>query len=173
MFCKKGVLRKFAKFTGKHPYRSLFFNKVVGHRPATLLKKGLCYRYFPVNIAKFLRASFLTEHHRGCFWSSHSQIFLKIGVLKNFAILEPLSNKVAGLLSQNTEGGNFSILAETNTFFQVNLVSIAESRNGFCSGLLWKHELNLRSRHWSCSVKKDVLRKLAKFTENTCFKVSF
>ena len=28
MFCKKGVLRNFWKFTGKHLYQSLFFNKV-------------------------------------------------------------------------------------------------------------------------------------------------
>ena len=27
VFCKKGVLRNFAKFTGKHLYQSLFFNK--------------------------------------------------------------------------------------------------------------------------------------------------
>ena len=30
VFCKKGVLKNFAKFTGKHLYRSLFFNKVGG-----------------------------------------------------------------------------------------------------------------------------------------------
>ena len=36
---KKGVLRNFAKFTGKHLCQSLFFNKVAGLRPATLLKK--------------------------------------------------------------------------------------------------------------------------------------
>ena len=29
MFCKKGVLRNFAKFTGKHKCQILFFNKVV------------------------------------------------------------------------------------------------------------------------------------------------
>ena len=28
VFCKKIVLRNFAKFTGKHLYHSLFFNKV-------------------------------------------------------------------------------------------------------------------------------------------------
>ena len=28
MFCKKGILRNFAKFTGKHLCQSLFFNKV-------------------------------------------------------------------------------------------------------------------------------------------------
>ena len=33
-----------------------------GLRPATLLKKRLWHRCFPVNIAKFLRTSFLTGH---------------------------------------------------------------------------------------------------------------
>ena len=54
VFCKKGALRNFAKFTGKHLCQSLFFNKVAGLRPATLLKKRLWHRYFPVNFAKFL-----------------------------------------------------------------------------------------------------------------------
>ena len=30
MFYKKNVVKNFVKFTGKHLYRSLFFNKVVG-----------------------------------------------------------------------------------------------------------------------------------------------
>ena len=38
---RKGVLRNFAKFTGKHLCQSLFFNKAAGLRPATLLKKRL------------------------------------------------------------------------------------------------------------------------------------
>ena len=62
VFCKKGVLRNFAKFTGKHLCQSLFFNKVAGLRPATLLKKRLWHRCFPINFAKFLRTPFLTEH---------------------------------------------------------------------------------------------------------------
>ena len=53
VFCKNGVLRNFAKFTGKHLYQSLFFNK--GLRPVTLLKKRLWHRYFPVSFAKLLR----------------------------------------------------------------------------------------------------------------------
>ena len=36
---KKGVLKNFTKFTGKHLCQSLFFNKVAGLRPATLLKR--------------------------------------------------------------------------------------------------------------------------------------
>ena len=43
----KGVLRNFAKFTGKRLCQSLFFNKVVGLRSANLLKKRLRYRCFP------------------------------------------------------------------------------------------------------------------------------
>ena len=41
VFCKKIVLRNFAKFTGKHLCQSLFFNKVADLRPATLFKKRL------------------------------------------------------------------------------------------------------------------------------------
>ena len=42
LFCKKGVLKNFAKFAGKDLCQSLFFNKVASLRPATLLKKRLC-----------------------------------------------------------------------------------------------------------------------------------
>ena len=62
MFCKKGVLRNFAKFTGKHMCQSLFLNKIAGLRPATLLRNRLWHRCFPVNFAKFLRTSFIIEH---------------------------------------------------------------------------------------------------------------
>ena len=56
---KKGVLRNFTKFTGKHLCQSLFFNKVAVLRPANLLKKGLWQSCFPVNFAKFRRTHFL------------------------------------------------------------------------------------------------------------------
>ena len=71
VFCKKDVLENFAKFTEKHLCQSLFINKVAGLcqslfinkvaglRPATLLKKRLWHRCFPVNFAKFLRTPFL------------------------------------------------------------------------------------------------------------------
>ena len=57
VFCRKAVLRNFAKFTDL--------------RPATLLKKSLWYRCFPVNFAKFLRTPFFKEHHRWLllFWN--------------------------------------------------------------------------------------------------------
>ena len=46
VFCKKGALRYFAKFTRKHLFRSVFFNKVVSLYPAALLKKVLQHRCF-------------------------------------------------------------------------------------------------------------------------------
>ena len=64
VFYKKCVLRNFPKFTRKDLCQSLFFNKVAGLMPATLLKKRLWHKCFPVNFAKFLRISFLTEHLR-------------------------------------------------------------------------------------------------------------
>ena len=64
MFCKKGVYANFAKLTGKHLCQSLFSNKVTDLRPATLLKKRLWHRCFPMNFAKFTRTLFFTEHLR-------------------------------------------------------------------------------------------------------------
>ena len=59
---KKVFLQISQKFTGKHLCQSLFLNKVAGVRPATLLKKRLWHRYFPVNFAKLLRTPFFIEH---------------------------------------------------------------------------------------------------------------
>ena len=53
---KKGVLRNFAKITEKHLCQSL--------RSATLLKKRLWHRCFPVNFEKFLRTPFLQNTSR-------------------------------------------------------------------------------------------------------------
>ena len=53
VFCKKGVLRNFIKFAGKHLCQIL--------RPATLLQKRLWHTCLTVNFVKFLRTTFLTE----------------------------------------------------------------------------------------------------------------
>ena len=55
---RKDVLRNFVKFAGKHLCQSLFFNKVAGLSPATLLKKRPWHRCLPVNFAKILRTPF-------------------------------------------------------------------------------------------------------------------
>ena len=65
---KKGVIRNFAKFTGKYLRQSLFFNKVAGGpcNLVTLLKKRLWRRCFPVNFANFLRTLFLQNTFCKC-----------------------------------------------------------------------------------------------------------
>ena len=50
---KKGVLRNFTEFTGKHLCQGLFFNKVAR------LKKETLAQMFSVNFMKFLRTTFL------------------------------------------------------------------------------------------------------------------
>ena len=52
---KKSVLRNFAKFTRKHLYQRLLFNKVF----INFFIKSLWHSCFPVNFVKFLWATFL------------------------------------------------------------------------------------------------------------------
>ena len=54
---KKGVLKIFAKLSGKHLRQNLFFNKVAELRPT--FKKRLWLTSFPVSSIKFLRTPFL------------------------------------------------------------------------------------------------------------------
>ena len=49
---------------------------------------------------------------------------------------------------------------QQQTLFSVK----SDSHIGFCSERPWKHELNLRSSYWSCSVKEAVLKYFANFT---------
>ena len=58
MFCKRVAHINFAKFTGKHLFQSFFFNELVDLRAATLLRKGLWHRCFPVIFVNFVRTSF-------------------------------------------------------------------------------------------------------------------
>ena len=57
----KGVVKNFAKFTGKQLCRSLFFNEVAGLKPATLLEKdtgtGVSCEFCEV-----FKNTFLIEH---------------------------------------------------------------------------------------------------------------
>ena len=78
---RKGALRNFTTFTGKHLCQSLFFNKVAGLGSATLLKKRLWHRCFPGNFAKFLRTLFL-QNTSGRLFLSVLQCYKKV-ILKS------------------------------------------------------------------------------------------
>ena len=56
MHYKKSVLKSFAKFSGKHLCQSLFFNKLSGLRPATLLKNKLT-QVFSCEFCKILEST--------------------------------------------------------------------------------------------------------------------
>ena len=80
VFCKKGVSKNFAKFIGKHLCQSLRL------RPATLLKKRLWRRYFPVNFPKFLRILFL--YRKPLVAASEQSLNKKSSILKRFSSVE-------------------------------------------------------------------------------------
>ena len=61
VFYQIGVLKNFAKFTGKHLYLSLFFNNVTYLDLVTLLEKRLWHRHFLLNFARFFRVPFLQK----------------------------------------------------------------------------------------------------------------
>ena len=73
---KKMFFKNFAKFTGKQIYRIFFFDKVAGLQAATLSKKRLPCKCFPVNFDKFLRTPFLLNTSRRLFLST-PRILLK------------------------------------------------------------------------------------------------
>ena len=76
VFCKKGVLRNFAKFTWKHLCWSLFFNKLAGLRPESLLKRDSDTGVFRWILWNFLRTPFLQNLCSGCFFIK--DLFLSI-----------------------------------------------------------------------------------------------
>ena len=94
---RKGVLINFAKLTGKNLRQSLFFNKVAGLKPTTLLKKKILVQVFSCKFCKIYKNTFFIEHVRTTASISYSypillrssrlQRFFEIGVRKNFAIL--------------------------------------------------------------------------------------
>ena len=99
MFCTKGVLRNFSKFTGKHLCHCLFFNKA-----ATLLKK-VWHRCFPVNFVKFLITPFFTDPHPppfhlpdGCFCNNRSRKPTKIE--NDDSLFNSCNERIVELLSQ-------------------------------------------------------------------------
>ena len=60
---RKGVLKHFAKFTGKHQCRSFLFNKVAG-QTSIFIKKETLVQVFSCEFSEIFKNLFLIEH----FW---------------------------------------------------------------------------------------------------------
>ena len=71
---KKGVLKNLTKVTGKLLCQSLFVNKAEGLSPATLLRKRVWHRCFPVNFVKFLRTPFSQNTSGYCFYADYLKL---------------------------------------------------------------------------------------------------
>ena len=73
-----GTLKNFANFAGKIHVLESLFKKALGPQACKFIKKRLQHRYFPVKLARFLRALFYTEHLRWLvFKISNSNILFK------------------------------------------------------------------------------------------------
>ena len=101
VFCEKGVLRNFAKFTGKHLCLSLFLNEVEGLRPAALFRKRLGHSCFPANFVEFLKTPFLTKHLRWLLLNVSRTVQKKLG-------LSYSSNLLATMIMQRRKFLTFS-----------------------------------------------------------------
>ena len=96
MFCKKGVLRNFTKFLGKHLSQSLFFNKVAGLRPQAynFIKKESLPQVFSCEFCKISKNTYSYRRPPVAAYSF-------CNIHRETAVLESLFNKDAGLKTCN------------------------------------------------------------------------
>ena len=86
---KKGLLRNFANFTGKH-------NQVADLQSASFLQKRFQHKCFPVKFAKLLRTPILKNICKRLLL----EVFYKKAVLKNFAIFTGRKQLVISFLRE-------------------------------------------------------------------------
>ena len=79
MFFKKGVLKNFAKFTGKHLCQSLFFIKVAGMKPATLFKKETLAQVFSCEFCEIFKNKIFKNN---CFCNSCIMFEIWVCIMK-------------------------------------------------------------------------------------------
>ena len=120
MFYKKGVLKIFTKFTEKQLRQSLYFNKVAGLRLATLLKKRLWHRCFPMNFVKFLRTPFLQNT------SGRLLLFLTYHSCLCHSFMGPASVDIA-------------VVSLNKYFLMDNMRVVSRTHTNMPHGQLWKH----------------------------------
>ena len=143
----------------KHLCQSLLFIKITSFSPATLLKKRLWDRCFPVNFAKFLRTPFFLEHLRWLLlcnsteyeWTQmhSSQIFIiasRIVVMRNSSIFRTvifhnscLQEQPPKVFYKKAVCKNFAIFIGKYlfwSFFLIKLQSLRAILKNICERLL-------------------------------------
>ena len=74
----------FTKFSGGRLRQGLFFNGVTGLRVATLLKKKIWHKCFPVYFKKFLRTHYLQNTSERLLLVLFVARFFMFSIIKNF-----------------------------------------------------------------------------------------
>ena len=136
VFCKKGVLRNFEEFTGKHLCQSLFFNKVSSLRSATLFKKRVWHWRFPVNFAKILRTLLLQN--------TSGRLLLR---MDNEGIFWQFPNQYTTATLQNTCRWSFFIITYDNICYPSRMVLICHQPITLWQEKIKKSELYNLSWH--------------------------
>ena len=80
VFFKQNFLKNFAILTGKHLCWSLFLINLQASRIATLLKKGLQHRNFPVSIVTF-KKTYFKKHLRTAASDSSYLLHSKLNII--------------------------------------------------------------------------------------------
>ena len=81
--CKKGVLRNFTNFTGKHLRQSFFFNKDAGLRPkdCNFIKKETLALVFSCEFSQFSKNTFL--HRTPLVAASEKEYYANLNAIDN------------------------------------------------------------------------------------------
>ena len=149
MFCKKGVLKTFAKFTGKDLCQSLCLIKLQALAPDI---KRPWHRCFPVNFAKFIRTSFLTEHLR---WPLLSKVWLawQFSILRVSSFIEDfllISLQQKNGKKKRKRKGKYPDRVQIFTFFSsINLFDVKDFKRNLTDGNLIRKRI--LKRIWCCS----------------------
>ena len=142
MFCKKGVLKNFAKFSGKHLWQSLLFS--IRYQKRNSDTGALLWIF-----AKFLRIPVFIEHLWWLLLSCFSSLFLtKVTISIN----------VSGVIRKS--GLNYSLIARSFLFFHMcwnELFSVKGSNLFIRSMHLWILFLGgfLRLLINCCNIKRN------------------
>ena len=84
VFCEKGVLKNSAKFTGKHLFQSLFFNKVAGGACNFIKKESLAQ----VFLCEFCEISKNTFFYRTALVAAFGSYVIFVMFIQYFQVLE-------------------------------------------------------------------------------------
>ena len=123
MFCEEGVLRNFAKFTEKHLFQSLFFNKVAG-ATCNLIKKETLSQVFSCEFCEISKSTFF--YRTPLVAASEKSLFITNNEKKTTALLVGLISTC--LIKMWTLHTPFLLYYSITTFFSTLTNSLSKQK---------------------------------------------